>query len=71
MKLSFAGYRSERIDESDPPAFTQVPVYVFNRQVNNPFADLPLHDHRDNTNGGFAFAVYHPGTSLPQKPWAL
>jgi hypothetical protein len=28
---------------------------------------LPIHDHRDSvTGGGFAFAVYHPGTSLPQ-----
>ena len=32
---------------------------------------LPPHDHRDNFNGGFAFAVYHPGTSLPQMPWAI
>lgn len=30
-----------------------------------------LHDHRDNFNSGFAFAIYHPGTSLPQMPWAL
>jgi hypothetical protein len=29
------------------------------------------HDHRDNFNGGFAFAVYHPGTSIPQMPWAV
>jgi hypothetical protein len=30
------------------------------------------HDHRDNiTGGGFAFATYHPGTGLPQQPWAL
>jgi hypothetical protein len=33
---------------------------------------LPIHDHRDNiTGGGFAFATYHPGTGLPQQPWAL
>jgi len=25
-----------------------------------------LHDHRDNANGGFAYAVYHPGTALPK-----
>jgi hypothetical protein len=25
-----------------------------------------LHDHRDNANGGFAYAVYHPGTNLPK-----
>lgn len=29
------------------------------------------HDHRDNFNGGFAFAVYHPGSATPQMPWAL
>jgi hypothetical protein len=31
------------------------------------------HDHRDGSPmyGGFAFAVYHPGTSLPQQPWAI
>lgn len=29
-----------------------------------------VHDHRDNLNGGYCFSVYHPGTSLPQQPWA-
>jgi len=29
------------------------------------------HDHRDNLNGGFAFAVYHPGTDLPQQHFAI
>jgi hypothetical protein len=31
------------------------------------------HDHRSNdpAYGGFAFAVYHPGTALPQMPWAV
>ena len=29
------------------------------------------HDHRDNFNGGFAFAIFHPGTRLPQQPWAI
>jgi hypothetical protein len=29
------------------------------------------HDHRDNFNGGFAFACYHPGTSIPGMPWAM
>lgn len=24
-----------------------------------------MHDHRNNTNGGYAYSVYHPGTSLP------
>lgn len=31
---------------------------------------LPPHEHRDNLNGGFAFACYHPSTGLPQQPWA-
>ena len=30
---------------------------------------MGLHDHRDNAHGGFAFAVYHPGTAVPQQPW--
>ncbi len=31
-----------------------------------------IHDHRDNVTGnGFAFSVYHPGTILPQQPWAV
>ena len=34
---------------------------------------LGPHDHRSNdpSYGGFAFAVYHPGTALPQMPWAM
>jgi len=28
------------------------------------------HDHRDANNGNFAFAVYHPGTDLPQAPFS-
>ncbi|MEM8738256.1 MAG: hypothetical protein AAGG38_07235 [Planctomycetota bacterium] len=35
------------------------------------FASVPPHDHRDNFAGGFAFSVYHPGSALPQMPWAL
>lgn len=27
---------------------------------------MGLHDHRDNANGGFAYATYHPGTNLPK-----
>ena len=44
------------------------PHYVF--QFHSPPLDptgLPIHDHRDNLAGGFAFAVFHPGTSLPQQ----
>lgn len=33
---------------------------------------MGIHDHRDNVTGcGYAFAVYHPGTALPQQPWAV
>jgi hypothetical protein len=33
---------------------------------------MGIHDHRDNVTGcGFAFACYHPGTALPQQPWAI
>jgi hypothetical protein len=49
-----------------------VPMYVFNYCMQQPQAILPIHDHRDNvTGGGFAFAVYHPGTALPQQPWSI
>lgn len=44
-------------------------VYTFICEIQQPDNQLPIHDHRDNCNGGFAFAVYHPGTSLPQQPW--
>ena len=44
------------------------------RNANEPttqslYVHLPPHDQRDNYNGGFSFAVYHPETSLPQQPW--
>lgn len=28
-----------------------------------------MHDHRDNREGGFAYSVYHPGTSLPSHAY--
>ena len=58
--MTFIGY-----DPEASPAFTFFyPEFDQDRGV-------PLHDHRDNFNGGFAFAVFHPGTSLPQMPWAI
>lgn len=30
---------------------------------------LKVHGHTSMADGGFAFSVYHPGCSLPQKPW--
>jgi hypothetical protein len=32
---------------------------------------LRPHDHRSNLDGGFAFSVFHPGSSVPQVPHAL
>lgn len=47
------------------------PLYSFvftTPDINRP---MPIHDHRDNDNGGFAFAVFHPGTSLPQQRFGI
>ncbi len=61
VKMSFAGY-----DGSTPPE----PLFLFQYIAVPPQPDFtPIHDHRDNFNGGFAFAVYAPGTSLPQQKW--
>ena len=35
------------------------------------FIGLHVHNHVDNFSGGLAFACYHPGTTLPQQPWAI
>jgi len=32
---------------------------------------LGPHDHRDVNSGGYAFACYHPGSSLPQAHWGI
>lgn len=60
VQMTFAGY-----DADGEPAFLFQWVGPYDNS-----AVLP-HDHRDNYNGGFAFAVYHPGTGLPQQPWAM
>lgn len=48
---------------------TGEPLYVFNHAAQQDDGIFPIHDHRDNAHGGFSFAVYAPGTSLPQQPW--
>lgn len=58
--LRFAGY--------DLDGTTPVFLFSYNEMVDSGI--LSPHDHRDNANGGFAFAVYHPGSSIPQMPWA-
>ena len=62
VQLTFIGYDTK-----------QKPVYTFVWNPRQPEDGLvPIHDHRDNvTGGGFAFSVYHPGTSLPQQPWSV
>ncbi|MGC4033238.1 MAG: hypothetical protein QM754_16200 [Tepidisphaeraceae bacterium] len=47
------------------------PLFTFQYETLDDRGPLPVHDHRDNFNGGFAFAVFHPGTALPQQPWAI
>lgn len=48
------------------------PVYVFQWQLPPQlFPVIPIHDHRDAFNGGFSFSCFHPGTALPQVPWAI
>lgn len=56
--MSWAGYDG-----------TGEPMYVFQYAGSDGQQQLPIHDHRDNFHGGFAFATYHPGTSLPQQPF--
>lgn len=66
VKLTFAGYRK------DPDTGTKEPVFVFQYETLPAWIPLPVHDHRDNvTGGGFAFAVYAPGTALPQQPFSI
>jgi hypothetical protein len=75
------GYARESNGTRDIPTFTVVrvefvgydadslPSYLFQWVGPRDAGYLPPHDHRDNFNGGFAFASYHPGTALPQQPW--
>lgn len=48
-----------------------VPFYIFSYNLQTFSSAVPPHDHRDNFNGGFAFAVFHPGTDIPQMPWSI
>lgn len=51
------------------------PTHGYNEHHHTSFADGGLifggglHDHRSTANGGFAYAVYHPGTSLPSMAY--
>lgn len=63
VRVHFAGMRTFGGEKRSMYVFSYTPMVLR--------SFLPLHDHRDNFNGGFAFAVYHPGTALPQRPWAI
>lgn len=60
VKVSFVGY-----DRDGNPRF------VFYYPPPEPSILIPPHQHTSNFDGGFAFAIFHPGTSLPQQPWAI
>lgn len=60
VRVTFCGY--------DPNGG---PVFVFFYPTTNDGAYLPPHDHRDNMHGGLAFSTFHPGTQLPQMPYAI
>lgn len=45
------------------------PMFFFAHANPEQFMPSRPHDHRDNDEGGFAFSVFHPGTSLPQMPF--
>lgn len=77
------GYARESNGTRGIPTFTVVRVdyigagadgqsaYLFQWVAPREDNYIPPHDHRDNANGGLAFAVYAPGTALPQQPWAM
>jgi hypothetical protein len=60
VQMTFCGY-----DPAGQPAF------VFSYTPAPTDVGMPIHDHRDNLNGGLAFAVLHPGTLLPQSQYAI
>ncbi|MGE5607721.1 MAG: hypothetical protein ACM359_00560 [Bacillota bacterium] len=59
VKLEFLGYGSD-----GEPQF----VFQYTQQPQQA-TGVPIHDHRDNLQGGMAFSVWHPGTQLPQAPF--
>jgi hypothetical protein len=71
--MNFVGMFDEAAHDPDGnPVTIQRARFGFVFQPEQIRPALPIHDHRDNvTGGGFAFAVYHPGTTLPQQPWSL
>ncbi|MDB5291872.1 MAG: hypothetical protein JWL69_3113 [Phycisphaerales bacterium] len=85
MLLTFVGYAIPAGTTVSPgtstvPASTtapptgvdgSIPIYVFNYATPPQPVGVPIHDHRDNLNGGFSFSCFHPGTSLPQQNWSV
>jgi hypothetical protein len=48
--LTFLGY-----------AVNDTPVFVFRYDVPPQTFGVPIHDHRNNLNGGFLFCTFHSG----------
>lgn len=63
VRMTFTGYR--KIDDVTKAMY----AFAYTPTVVQSF--LPIHDHRDNANGGMSFSCYHPGTALPQQPWSI
>jgi hypothetical protein len=70
---SYQGTSTIPASSTSPPARpdNSIPMYVFSYSNQQQQTYLPIHDHRDALNGGFSFAVYSPGTSLPQSQWRV
>jgi hypothetical protein len=60
VKMEFIGYAADKS-----------PLYVFAYNMQPADTFLPVHNHSDNFSGGYAWAVYHPGTSTPQQQWHI
>jgi hypothetical protein len=71
VRMSFAGFAEQTEEVDGQQVKVKRPRFAFSHAPTLFERVLPLHDHRDNAHGGFAFATYHPGTGLPQQPWAL
>lgn len=70
VTMTFTGFVENTETVNDQDVTVKRPRFAFSYAPTRVEYVLPHHDHRDNFHGGFAFACYHPGTGLPQQPWA-
>ncbi|HUO09675.1 MAG TPA: hypothetical protein VM008_15305 [Phycisphaerae bacterium] len=68
-QIELVGYKSD--DDPDDPGGAI--FWIIAAPSLSQDSMLPPHDHRSIAPqyGGFAFAVWHPGTGVPQMPWVL